>query len=176
MTETPSPGGSAPRGSRPKLPPFDPARAEGWMEEALAEAEAAFARDEAPVGCLVIDAAGRVTGRGGDDRQAMADPLAHAEVTAIREAAGVQGDWRLDGHTLVVTLEPCPMCAGLILMSRIGRVIYGARSEKWGCAESRIDLLTGGHFPVKPEVIGGILAKPCGEILTRYFAARRKSE
>lgn len=143
------------------------------MREALEEAQRAFDRDETPVGCLVFDPSGAVAGRAGDDRQKSADPWAHAEVIAIRQAAAKQGDWRLDGHTLVVTLEPCPMCAGLILMSRIGRVIYGATSAKWGAAGSRIDLLTSGRFPHKPEVIGGVCADPCAALLSRYFAARR---
>lgn len=143
------------------------------MREALAEAERSLARDEVPVGCLVINPEGRITGRGGDDRQHRADPLAHAEVAAIREAAAAQGDWRLDGHTLVVTLEPCPMCAGLILMSRVGRIIYGATNDKWGASGTKIHLLDGGHFPHKPELISGVLPEPCAEILGRYFSNRR---
>src|SRR5690349_18916302 len=98
-------------------PPFTSDDAQAWMRLALAEAQSAFDRDEPPVGCVVLDREGKIVGRGGDDRQAAADPLAHAEVAAIRQAAAAQGDWRLDGHTLVVTLEPCPMCAGLIVMS-----------------------------------------------------------
>ncbi|MCH8332772.1 nucleoside deaminase [Candidatus Sumerlaeota bacterium] len=145
------------------------------MAEALAEAGRAFEQDEVPVGCLVFDGQGNVAGSGRDQRQAAADPLGHAEVSALREAARRQGDWRLDGHTLVVTLEPCPMCAGLILMARVGRVIYGASNTKWGAAGTKVDLLGGGEFPHKPEVIGGVLADPCGKILTEYFAKRRSS-
>ncbi len=143
------------------------------MREALNEAQAALERDEVPVGCVVIDPEGKIAGRAGDARQKEADPFAHAEVSAIRQAAKLQGDWRLDHYTLVVTLEPCPMCAGLILMARIGRVIYGARSDKWGSASTKTDLLTGNHFPHKPEVIDGVLAEPCAEILSRYFQKRR---
>lgn len=146
------------------------------MHEALAEARAAFDNDEVPVGCVVLDANGEIVGRGGDARQRGADPTAHAEVVAIAEAAKRLGDWRLDGHTLVVTLEPCPMCAGLILMSRVGRVIYGAPNDKWGAASTKIDLLSGNYFPHKPEVIAGVAAEPCAEILSRYFARRRRRQ
>jgi tRNA(adenine34) deaminase len=143
------------------------------MRLAIAEAEGAFAADEAPVGCVVVDPRGEAIGRGADARQASADPMAHAEVVAIREAARRSGDWRLDGFTVVVTLEPCPMCAGLILMSRVGRVIFGATSDKWGAAGTKIDLLGGGVFPHRPEAIGGVLSEPCAALLSRYFAARR---
>jgi len=160
---------------RPHLspPPFDPSLAEVWMRVALREAESAFHENEVPVGCLIINQAGSIVGHGRDDRQKKADPFAHAEVIAIRRAAEALGDWRLDGHTLVVTLEPCPMCAGLILMSRIGRVIYGAKNLKWGASSTKIDLLEGRHFPHKPEVIGGILEMECSQILSGYFEARR---
>lgn len=159
----------------PSIPPYDPSAAEAWMSEAIAEARRAADADEVPVGCLVINPAGEIVARGRDARQSPGDPLAHAEVAAIREAARNLGDWRLDGHTLVVTLEPCPMCAGLILMSRIGRVIYGAANEKWGAAGTKIDMLAGGHFPHKPEVIGGVLAEECASLLRDYFAKRRKT-
>jgi tRNA(adenine34) deaminase len=155
------------------LPPYDPAQAADWMRLALEEAERARDADEVPVGCIVIDPAGNVSGRGGDTRQGAADPWGHAEVHAIRAAAAAQGDWRLDGHTLVVTLEPCPMCAGLILMARVGRVIYGAPNHKWGAAGARADWLRESPFPHRPEVYGGVLAEPCARILSYYFAARR---
>jgi tRNA(adenine34) deaminase len=155
------------------LPPYDPERAEAWMCEALEMAEAALEANEVPVGCVVFDAQGRRLAAAFDQRQAKADPLAHAEWLALRQAAERQGDWRLDGMTLVVTLEPCPMCAGAILMARVGRVIYGASSPKWGAAGSRADWLGGGAFPHRPEVVGGILADPCGALLTRYFKGLR---
>jgi len=155
------------------LPTYDPDQAERWMHLALEEARRSSEQDEVPVGCIVVDGEGRITGRGGDLRQASADPWGHAEVRAIREAAATQGDWRLDGHTLVVTLEPCPMCAGLILMARVGRVVYGASNDKWGAAGARLDLLGSGAFPHRPEVHGGILAGECARLLTDYFAARR---
>lgn len=158
------------------LPPYDPAGAEAMMRAALAVAAEAPGADEVPVGCVVYDAAGRIVAKAFDRRQHGADPLAHAEVLAIREAARVQGDWRLDGMTLVVTLEPCPMCAGVILMARVGRVIYGAASPKWGAAGSRADWLTAGVFPHRPEVIGGVLAEECGKLLTDHFRRHRKSD
>ncbi len=143
------------------------------MREALQEAEAAAAAEEVPVGCVVVDAGGGIVARGRDRRQAASDPLGHAEVEAIRLAAAVQGDWRLDGHTVVVTLEPCPMCAGLILMARVGRVIFGARNVKWGAAGSRLDLLRAASFPHRPDVREGMLAEACGALLSAYFARRR---
>lgn len=158
------------------LPVYDPETAATMMREALAVAAEAPAADEVPVGCVIYDAGGKMVARAFDRRQHGADPLAHAEVLAIREAAKAQGDWRLDGMTLVVTLEPCPMCAGAILMARVGRVIHGASSPKWGAAGSRADWLTAGIFPHKPEVIGGILAAECGRLLTEHFRNRRKGE
>lgn len=143
------------------------------MRLAIEEAQRAAEGNEVPVGCIVINGEGRVTGRGGDLRQATADPWGHAEIRAIREAAAAQGDWRLDGHTLVVTLEPCPMCAGLILMARVGRVVFGATNDKWGAAGARLDLLGGGAFPHRPEIRSGVLATECAQLLTDYFSARR---
>jgi tRNA(adenine34) deaminase len=156
-----------------RLPPYEPAQAELWMRLALDSAREARDADEVPVGCIVVDPAGNVTGRAGDTRQANADPWGHAEIHAIRQAASVQGDWRLDRHTLIVTLEPCPMCAGLILMARIGRVIFGAPNHKWGAAGTRADWLRESPFPHRPEVHGGILSSDCAHILSEYFAARR---
>jgi tRNA(adenine34) deaminase len=156
------------------LPPYDLAQAESWMLQELEVAREALAHDEVPVGCLVFDAEGREVARAFDGRQHGADPLAHAEWLALRQAGARQGDWRLDGMTLVVTLEPCPMCAGAILMARVGRVIFGAPSAKWGVAGSRADWLGSGVFPHKPEVIGGILPEPCGALLSEYFKRRRK--
>ena len=158
------------------LPPYDPAQAESWMREALEVARQAPLQDEVPVGALVFDATGAELARAFDRRQHGADPLAHAEWLALREAAARLGDWRLDGLTLVVTLEPCPMCAGAILMARVGRVIFGAQSEKWGAAGTRADWLGSGCFPHKPQVIGGILAEPCGAVLTEYFQNRRRQD
>jgi tRNA(adenine34) deaminase len=158
------------------LPPLDPTQAEHWMRQAIEVARGALLHDEVPVGCLVYDAEGTEVARACDHRQASADPLAHAEWLALRQAGATQGDWRLDGMTLVVTLEPCPMCAGAILMARVGRVIFGASSAKWGAAGSRADWLGSGVFPHKPQVIGGVLAEECGALLSEYFQRRRAKE
>jgi len=158
----------------PALPPHDDRQAREWMRDALEAAREASAMDEPPVGCVIIDHRGRRVARTHDRRRADADPLAHAEMLAIRQAARDQGDWRMDGMTLVVTLEPCPMCAGSILMARVGRVIIGAPSPKWGAAGSRADWLGSGCFPHKPEVVRGVLERECGEILSRYFEQVRK--
>jgi tRNA(adenine34) deaminase len=143
------------------------------MGEALALARRAIEHDEVPVGCILYDAQGRPMAEAHDQRQGGADPLAHAECLALRRAAAQQGDWRLDGATLVVTLEPCPMCAGAILMARVARVVYGASSPKWGAAGSRADWLGAGVFPHRPDVIGGVLAEPCARLLSEYFKSLR---
>jgi tRNA(adenine34) deaminase len=148
---------------------------EARMREALACAAEAEARGEVPVGCAIYDAGGRRLALAGDARQGGADPLAHAEWIALREAARAQGDWRLDGMTLVVTLEPCPMCAGAILMARIARVVFGAPSPKWGAAGSRADWLGSRLFPHRPEVAGGVLAAECGDLLSGYFRRLREA-
>ncbi len=158
------------------LPPYDEDLARQWMHEALAVARQALARNEVPVGCLIFDREGREMARRHDARQHAADPLAHAEWLALRDAGLKQGDWRLDDMTLVVTLEPCPMCAGAILMARIGRVIFGAPSPKWGAAGSRANWLDSGLFPHKPDVRGGILPEACGHLLGQYFQAQRQKK
>lgn len=145
------------------------------MRKALAVAREALAASEVPVGCLIFDEDGNEIARAHDFRQQGADPLAHAEWIALRQAGQRQGDWRLDRMTLVVTLEPCPMCAGAILMARVGRVIFGASSPKWGAAGSRSNWLGSGEFPHKPDVVGGVLAESCGALLTRYFQAHRNN-
>ena len=154
----------------------EPAEVTPWMRQALDAAREALACNEVPVGCVVFDREGRLMARAHDSRQAGADPLGHAEILALRQAAQAQGDWRLDGMTLVVTLEPCPMCAGAILMARVARVVFGAASPKWGVAGSRADWLGSGVFPHKPQVTGGILAQECGALLTRYFQMHRAEE
>lgn len=145
------------------------------MRRALELARAAMERNEAPVGAVLFDATGREVAAAHDARQAGADPLAHAEWLAIRQAAQALGDWRLDGMTLAVTLEPCPMCAGAILMARVGRVIFGAGSDKWGAAGSRADWLGSGLFPHKPEIISGVLASDCAALLSDYFKKLRQT-
>jgi tRNA(adenine34) deaminase len=169
-TPAPSPAATA-----ATVAQVEPATLEAWMREALAEAAQASAQGEAPVGCVIYDAQGRPMARARDARQGGADPMAHAEWLALRQAGALQGDWRLDGMTLVVTLEPCPMCAGAILMARVGRVVFGAPSPKWGAAGSRADWLGSGVFPHRPQVIGGVLAEACGRLLGDYFKSLREN-
>jgi tRNA(adenine34) deaminase len=143
------------------------------MRHALAEAHAALATDDVPVGAIVVDAAGRVIGTGRNEREARQDPTAHAEVVALRAAAAETGDWQLSGCTLVVTLEPCVMCAGAILSARIPRVVFGAWDEKAGAAGSVLDVLRERRLNHRVEVVGGVEADACGRVLEDFFATRR---
>nr|WP_169077745.1 tRNA adenosine(34) deaminase TadA [Microcella alkalica] len=144
------------------------------MREALAEAVAALETDDVPVGAVVVDADGRVIGRGRNERERLADPTAHAEVVALRQAAAATGDWQLSGCSLVVTLEPCVMCAGAILSARIPRVVFGAWDDKAGAAGSVLDLLRERSLPIRvDEVVGGVLADESAELLSRFFRGRR---
>jgi tRNA(adenine34) deaminase len=146
---------------------------EPLMRMALAEAALAAADGDVPVGAVVVDTAGTVVGRGHNRREADQDPTAHAEIIAIRAAAAATGSWRLADLTLIVTLEPCTMCAGAITLSRVGRVIYGAVDAKAGAVGSLWDVVRDPRLNHRPEVIGGVLAEPCGELLREFFATRR---
>lgn len=139
------------------------------MRLALAEAALAPGTGDVPVGALVLAPDGSVIGRGHNEREAVGDPTAHAEVVAIRRAAASVGAWRLTGCTLVVTLEPCAMCAGAIVLSRLERVVYGAVDEKGGAAGSLWDLLRDRRLNHRPEVVSGVLADECGARLTAFF-------
>ncbi len=145
------------------------------MRAALAEASAALARQapEVPVGAVVLDAAGTITGRGHNRREADADPTAHAEIVAMRAAAAVAGDWRLTGCTLVVTLEPCTMCAGAICAARMARLVYGAPDPRAGAAGSLWDVLRDRRLDHQAEVIPGVLEDECSRLLREFFAGRR---
>ena len=143
------------------------------MRLALEEAAAATAHDDVPVGALVLDADGTVLARAHNDREGRGDPTAHAELLALREAARVRGEWRLEGCTLVVTLEPCTMCAGAIVLSRVARVVYGAVDEKAGAAGSLWDVLRDRRLNHRPEVLSGVLAEECGAVLKEFFATER---
>lgn len=144
------------------------------MREALVEARAALDSDDVPVGAVVLDAQGRIIGRGRNERERLADPTAHAEIVALREAATASGDWQLSGCSLVVTLEPCVMCAGAILSARIPRVVFGAWDDKAGAAGSVLDVLRDRSLPIRvDEVVGGVLADECAELLSRFFQERR---
>ncbi len=151
-----------------------PERDREAMREALAEARAALDSADVPVGAVVLDAQGRIIGRGRNERERLADPTAHAEIVALREAATASGDWQLSGCSLVVTLEPCVMCAGAILSARIPRVVFGAWDEKAGAAGSVLDVLRDRSLPIRVgEVVGGVLADECAELLSRFFRERR---
>ncbi|WP_302893185.1 tRNA adenosine(34) deaminase TadA [Actinomadura luzonensis] len=143
------------------------------MRLALAEAAAAAARGEIPVGAVVLDERGEPLAAAGNDRESTADPTAHAEVLALRRAAAARGQWRLSGCTLVVTLEPCTMCAGAAVLARVGRVVYGAVDEKGGAVGSLWDVVRDRRLNHRPEVIMGVLADECAEVLKRFFATRR---
>jgi tRNA(adenine34) deaminase len=144
-----------------------------WMREAIADARLAFDTGDVPVAAFVLDAEGRRIGAGRNERELHRDPTAHAEVLAIREAAATLDDWHLLGTTLVVTLEPCIMCAGAILNSRIPRVIFGAWDEKAGAAGSVYDLLRDRRLNHRVEVVAGIEAEACADLLLDFFAQRR---
>jgi len=139
------------------------------MRLALDEARATGATFDVPVGAVVIDAEGTVIGRGRNRREELGDPTAHAEVLALRDAAAHRGSWRLDDVTLVVTLEPCAMCAGTILAARIPRVVFGAWDEKAGAVGSVYDLLRDRRLPHRVEVTAGVQSTECAELLTDFF-------
>jgi tRNA(adenine34) deaminase len=147
---------------------FEPA-----MRQALAEAEAAASGSDVPVGAVVLDAAGAVVGRGRNQREADADPVAHAEIVALRMAGHSRRDWRLDDCTLVVTLEPCTMCAGALLAGRVARLVYGAADPRAGAAGSVWDVLHDPRLGPPVEVIAGVLAGPCSALLRDFFEQRR---
>ncbi|GAB1328800.1 tRNA adenosine(34) deaminase TadA [Streptomyces sennicomposti] len=142
------------------------------MRLALAEARRAVEGGDVPVGAVVLSADGDVLGAGHNEREATGDPTAHAEVLAVRRAAERVGEWRLSGCTLVVTLEPCTMCAGALVLSRVDRVVYGARDEKAGAAGSLWDVVRDRRLNHRPEVIEGVLAEDCAALLTGFFRAR----
>ena len=143
------------------------------MRAALAEARAALGTGDVPIGAVVVDAAGEVVGRGRNVREAEADPTGHAEVVALREAARARGEWRLTGCTLVVTLEPCTMCAGAAVLSRVDRVVFGAHDDKAGAVGSLWDVVRDRRLNHRPEVLAGVLAEESGLLLAEFFAAQR---
>ncbi len=144
-----------------------------YMRLALAEAEQALAENEVPIGAVIVHA-DRVIAAAHNQRETLHDPTAHAEMIAITQAANNLGDWRLEGCTLYVTLEPCIMCCGAILQARIPTVVYGATDPKAGAVSSLFHLLGDPRLNHRCQVIPGELAAPCGEILTRFFQAQRK--
>jgi tRNA(adenine34) deaminase len=143
------------------------------MKLALAEAERAFATADVPIGAVVVAADGAVIGHGCNARQASGDPTAHAEIVALREAARAVGSWNLAGCTLVVTVEPCTMCAGAALAARVATVVFGCWEPKTGAAGSLWDVLRDRRLPHRVEVRSGVLADECATLLERFFADRR---
>jgi tRNA(adenine34) deaminase len=151
---------------------MDMAEHEYWMQEAIREAKKAAALGEVPIGAVIVRG-GQVIGRGHNLRETALNPTAHAEIIAIREASRTLSAWRILDSTLYVTLEPCPMCAGAILQSRIDRVVFGASDPKAGCAGTLMNLLEDPRFNHRAEVIGGVLAEPCGRMLSDFFRELR---
>ena len=143
------------------------------MREALDLADSARVDGDVPVGAVVLDPAGEVIGRGRNTRERDRDPTGHAEVVAIREAAENRGEWRLEGCTLVVTLEPCTMCAGAIVAARLERLVFGAFDDKAGAVGSLWDVVRDRRLNHRPEVISGVLADESSDRLRAFFEARR---
>ncbi|HEY0890808.1 MAG TPA: tRNA adenosine(34) deaminase TadA [Nocardioides sp.] len=143
------------------------------MTAALVEARAALATGDVPIGAVVVAEDGTVVGRGRNVREADADPTGHAEVVALREAARARGEWRLSGCTLVVTLEPCTMCAGAAVLARVDRVVFGAWDPKAGAVGSLWDVVRDRRLNHRPEVVSGVLAEESAALLEAFFAARR---
>ncbi|MFC0629508.1 tRNA adenosine(34) deaminase TadA [Kribbella deserti] len=143
------------------------------MRLALAEAEEAHAHADVPIGAIVVDAAGEVIGRGHNEREKTGDPTAHAEVLAIRAAAEHVGEWRLTGCTLVVTLEPCTMCAGAIVLSRLDRLVFAAYDDKAGAVGSLWDVVRDRRLNHRPEVVSGVMADEAGSLLRDFFNGHR---
>jgi tRNA(adenine34) deaminase len=147
---------------------------DGWMDVALTEARAALAHDDVPVGALVVSAAtGAVVARRHNEREQSGDPTAHAEVLALRDAAVALGSWRLGGHALVVTLEPCPMCAGAAWAARVPLIVFGAADPRAGSAGTLYNFAADPRLNHSARVVGGIRAEECGALLEDFFATRR---
>ena len=147
-------------------------RDEHFMRLALREAERALEHDDVPIGCVIVHE-GEVLAAAGNERELRGDPTAHAEVLAMRDAGRALGSWRLDGCALYVTLEPCAMCAGAIVLGRVPRVVYGAVDPKAGAAGSVLDVLGEPRLNHRPELAGGLLEGESAELLRRFFAVRR---
>jgi tRNA(adenine34) deaminase len=146
---------------------------EAAMRTALDLARQAGAAGEVPIAAMVLDEAGAVVATGSNLREATNDPTAHAEVVALRRASAARGSWRLTGTTLVVTLEPCPMCAGAAWLSRVDRLVFGAWNKEYGAAGSLWDVLRDRRLNHHPEIVAGVLADECGAVIRDFFAARR---
>ncbi len=147
----------------------------GYMRQALAEAEKAYALGEVPIGAVVV-LEGEIIGRGHNLREVLKDSTAHAEILALREAAGKIGDWRLNGATLYSTIEPCPMCAGALVQFRVKTLVYGAADPKAGAVDSVLDVVRQPRFNHQVEVVAGVLEEECRQIIKRFFQALREKK
>ena len=143
------------------------------MRAALVEAQAAAASGEVPIGAVVLDASGAVIAVAHNEREAGSDPTAHAEVMALRRAGAALGSWHLDGCTLVVTLEPCTMCAGALVLARVSRLVFGAWDPKAGAVGSLWDVVRDRRLNHRPEVVAGVSADECGSLIADFFEQRR---
>lgn len=143
------------------------------MRRALAEALAAMAEDEVPIGAVIVRE-GQVIAAAHNQREQLRDPTAHAEMIAITQAAAAVGDWRLEGCTLYVTLEPCPMCAGAIVLARVPAVVYGASDPKGGAVNTLYQMLDDARLNHRAEVVAGVLADECADLLSRFFEQKRR--
>ena len=143
------------------------------MGAALQEARAALEHDDVPIGAVVVSDAGEIIGRGHNERERREDPTAHAEVLALRQAAAALGTWRVLDATLYVTLEPCTMCAGAIVLSRVPRVVYATADPKAGAVDSILSILSDERLNHRPEVVSGVLADEAADLLRAFFRARR---
>ncbi|MGC6482306.1 MAG: nucleoside deaminase [Synechococcus sp.] len=150
------------------------AQQQDWMKRLLRRAQAIGEQGEVPVSAVVLDAHGRCIGFGGNTREQDQDPLGHAELVALRQATRLRGDWRLNDCTLLVTLEPCPMCAGALVQARMGQVIYAANDPKRGAMGSTINLSTHISAHHHMQVIGGVLGKEASAMLAQWFRRRRR--
>jgi tRNA(adenine34) deaminase len=148
-------------------------RRESWMAIALDEARSAMDHDDVPIGCVIVDADGAELARAHNARERDADPTAHAELLALRDAAAKLGTWRLEGVSLYVTLEPCAMCAGAMVLARIGALVFGAGDPKAGAAGSLYDIVDDPRLNHRVPTTRGVLADECSALLSGFFAAKR---
>ena len=143
------------------------------MQQAIAIAQEVKSSSDVPVGALIVNESGKILSTGKNEREKDCDPTAHAEIVAIRKASEKLGSWRLDDLTLIVTLEPCVMCAGAILQSRIKRLVFGAFDQKAGAVGSSLDVIRDARALSKVEVVSGVLEEECAKLLTDFFATKR---
>lgn len=160
-------------GAREQVTPETAGTFDVWMQQALIEARRAGEHGDIPIGAIVVDAEGTVLSAAGNRREADHDPTAHAEILALRDAAQALGNWRLSGCTLVVTVEPCPMCAGATVLSRIDRLIIGAWNDDYGAAGSRWDLVRDRRLNHQVEVVSGVRADECSALVREFMADQR---